>query len=218
MKTAMPGSPRPVRWVIGGVHTETQPTFFVLLGVFFLMEVGRVPLWQALAFPVVVWGSVLLHEFGHAIVARLFGQEVLGIRLHGFGGATYHRGKLSPLGRVCISLAGPMAGFVASAPLWFVPVSESSPVVTALVGQLLWVNVGWGLINLFPALPLDGGQVVQGLLSFFMSPARARRAAGYLGAVAGLGVVGVSMWLGASSFLMLMGGYCAYISYQSAQA
>ena len=217
MSRVSSGSPGPVRWVIGGVYTETQPTFFILLGVFFLMEVGRVPFWQALAFPMVVWGSVLLHEFGHASAARHFGQEVLGISLHGFGGATYHRGALTPLGRVCVSLAGPMAGFLVSAPLWFIPLGESGAVVNVLVGQILWVNVGWGLINLFPALPLDGGQVVQGLLSFIMSPTRAQRMAGYLGACAGALVVLAAMWLGASSFLMLMGGYCAYISYQSAQ-
>jgi membrane-associated protease RseP (regulator of RpoE activity) len=168
-------------------------------------------------FPAVVLASVLLHEWGHAWMARAFGQEVLGIRLHGFGGATYHRGRLTPVGRICISLAGPFAGFVASFPLWFVPVPEGSIFFTALKWQLLWVNVGWGLINLFPALPLDGGQAVEGVFALFMKPDKARSAAGYLGATAGMAVVGVSLLLGLSSFLMLMGGYCAYISYQSAR-
>jgi len=150
-------------------------------------------------------------------MARVFGQEVLGIRLHGFGGATYHRGRLTPFGRICISLAGPCAGFIGSFPLWFVTVPEGWGFVDVLVGQLLWVNVGWGLINLFPALPLDGGQAVQGVFSLFMKPGDARSAAGYLGATAGMAVVGLSLWLGLGSFLMLMGGYCAYISYQSAR-
>ena len=65
--------------------------------------------------------------------------------------------------------------------------------------------------------PLDGGQAVQGMFSLFMKPGDARSAAGYLGATAGMAVVGLSLWLGLGSFLMLMGGYCAYISYQSAR-
>src|SRR5262249_41909951 len=104
------------------------------------------------------------------------------IALHGMGGTTSWR-VLLPLRRrdhVLISLAGPFAGFLFGVPFWaflrFAPVN----VLRALpeeaffgLRQLIWVNFGWGLINLLPVLPFDGGHVLEHALG----PKRARATA-----------------------------------------
>jgi len=113
----------------------------------------------------VVFVSVLLHEFGHALAARAFGLKPE-IRLYQMGGLTsWHSEKeVGPLKHLVISLAGPFTGFALGAcvlllgPLFVraIPVE----LVATTYFDLLWVNIGWGMFNLLPMLPLDGGQVL----------------------------------------------------------
>lgn len=135
----------------------------------------------------VCFGSILLHEFGHVLAFRLFGEEAEVI-LYGWGGMAVPRGAYqSHLARFVVSLAGPAAGFclagatMAAAFLsgatvhfgfhMFLPVLTASPSLTSggmaalhssrywyvLLNDLLWVNFYWGLVNLLPVYPLDGG-------------------------------------------------------------
>jgi len=108
---------------------------------------------------------VLLHEFGHALVARAFGLSPE-IRLYPMGGLTSwgSEHKISPLKHLAISLAGPaigfcLGGFVFAMGLVGLDIS-SSRLVNQLYFDLLWVNIGWGIFNLLPLLPMDGGQVL----------------------------------------------------------
>jgi Zn-dependent protease len=116
----------------------------------------------------VVFVSVLLHEFGHALVGRAFGLRP-NIQLYGMGGLTsWEAGReLSPGKHILISLAGPGAGFLFGSlvlVIWMqVPVETESLLVSTVIRDLLWVNFGWGIFNLFPILPLDGGNVMRSL-------------------------------------------------------
>ncbi|MCA9625870.1 MAG: site-2 protease family protein, partial [Myxococcales bacterium] len=77
--------------------------------------------------------------------------------------------------RIFVSAAGPLAGFVLGgiallvalyAPLPDVQ-PDSPPTHIALeygLGSLIWVNIGWGAINLLPILPLDGGHILEDIL------------------------------------------------------
>lgn len=113
---------------------------------------------------VVVLFSIVLHELGHALVGRAFGLEPQ-IRLYQMGGLTsWKTGKeLSALRHIAISLAGPAIGLlfgllvliVGQTGLFF-----QSELTFFIYSDLLWVNVGWGLCNLLPILPMDGGQVM----------------------------------------------------------
>lgn len=148
---------------IGKIPVEILPSFFlmaVILGGFGSLDLGAVAAWVA-----IVLVSVLLHELGHASVGLLFGLSPR-IQLHSMGGTTsWQQGlKLSSLKRIAISLAGPGAGFVFGAIIFLsrhwlealVPGHAGS----GLVVMLLYVNVAWGILNLLPMLPLDGGNVV----------------------------------------------------------
>ena len=123
-------------------------------------------LWIACAFL-----SILVHELGHAFAARIFGAQS-SILLYGFGGvAQYSHAPRAGWQRMLIALAGPAAGFVL---LGFVVASnalfEWSQLGTILRGVywfLVIMNLFWGLFNLLPIWPLDGGKVCRELLYIF---------------------------------------------------
>src|ERR1700742_3334403 len=108
----------------------------------------------------VVFFSVLIHEFGHALTIKAFGLAP-SIKLHGMGGLTSwtdSRG-LSPVRRIAVSVAGPVAGFLFGGLCLLFKPWLYNPTQSLLLVQtyrdLLWVNIGWGVINLLPILPMD---------------------------------------------------------------
>jgi len=123
---------------------------------------------------VVVAMSVVIHELGHALMGKLFGL-VPRIDLHGMGGTTSFTvpdgsapPPLAAWRRVAISLAGPFAGFAFAAivvGIQLVGLRPSHPLAQHGIAMLLWVNIGWGIFNLLPMLPLDGGNVMTSILS-----------------------------------------------------
>lgn len=116
----------------------------------------------------IVFLSVLVHELGHAFVGRSFGLAPE-ITLHAMGGITQSRvaRRLSPLQNGFLSVAGPGAGFLFAGIVFllhkFLPIEffDGVPYWRQGFRLLLWVNLGWGIFNLFPILPLDGGQVLR---------------------------------------------------------
>lgn len=156
---------------LGSIPVRVRFPFFLmvlLLGGAMRDETGRqdprlLVLWAAIVFV-----SVLVHELGHAIVGRSFGLRPW-IELHGMGGTTAwaQESELGHGRRIAVSLAGPFAGFLLGALVFAVSryaVVPSSPLGRFAVDRLLWVNVGWGILNLVPMLPLDGGNVMRGVL------------------------------------------------------
>ena len=118
----------------------------------------------ALAWTAIVLFSILLHEMGHALAARRFGARP-SIKLHAFGGLTFTGIHTSRVRQVVISLAGPLMGFAFGALVFFVSRRFSIGANQKwLIDQLLWVNIGWGIINLVPVVPLDGGHVLAAVL------------------------------------------------------
>jgi Zn-dependent protease len=85
------------------------------------------------------------------------------------------------------------------------------------VSYLLYISVFWGLINLLPIYPLDGGQIARELL-MKANPRQGIRQSLLLSVVAagGLAVVGLVLWR--SWFVALLFGYLAYSSYVALQA
>lgn len=155
---------------------RVQPWFFILAVIIGqgLMPAGN-PLIAMAMWIAIVFIGVLAHEFGHAIAGRMYGL-VPEITLHGMGGVTSWAGarRLSPQQNIVISAAGPAVGitlgtlalFVFGGDMFFVqaPGFVSLPPEGAqLAYAWVWVNLGWGLLNLLPILPLDGGHIVESL-------------------------------------------------------
>ena len=132
---------------------------------------------KGVAWLLLVFVSVLIHELGHALMGRAFGL-LPQIEVHGMGGTTSwlepieegkSRIKIGPLRSIAISLAGPFAGFVFGG--LFVLLGRaaflSHPLAKWTVGWLMWVNIVWGIVNLVPMLPLDGGNVMKSVFDLF---------------------------------------------------
>jgi len=108
---------------------------------------------------------VMVHELGHALVGRAFGTQPR-IVLHGFGGRTIAEGKPLSRGRsILMTLAGPGAGFLLG--LLVLVLERAYPPAglwKEVVRQIEFCTFGWGILNLMPVLPLDGGLVLRDAL------------------------------------------------------
>nr|MDQ3368984.1 site-2 protease family protein [Myxococcota bacterium] len=148
-------------WRLGkllGFPIELKLSFLLLLAIVFVAFGGLAGVFViCLAF-----SSVLLHELGHAVVARRLGVEVAGIELGFLGGAA----KMVNLPRTAnsellIAAAGPAVSLM---------LGGASLGIGALVGSELislvgWINLVIAGFNLIPALPMDGGRILRALLS-----------------------------------------------------
>jgi Zn-dependent protease len=196
----------------------------------------------------VVFVSILVHELGHALAFRRYGQHSR-IVLHFAGGLTipepvywgsgYANVALSPNQQIVISLAGPLAGFLLAALIIFIvmlmggsvlttrllgfiplPVNALLPfggrILSVLVSMLLWVNVFWGLFNLAPVYPLDGGSVIRNIL-IQVDPVDGVRKSLWISVIAGGLVALLGLVFFRSLFMLLLFGLLAFQSYQSLQ-
>ncbi len=121
---------------------------------------------------ILLFGSVLLHELGHALTARRYGIRTQDIVLTPIGGmARVLSMPTNPKQEIAIAVAGPLVSLSLSGIsfLFLIPLSMLSsmlPVVVFAGAQLLvYINLMLGLFNLVPALPMDGGRVLRGILA-----------------------------------------------------
>jgi tetratricopeptide (TPR) repeat protein len=164
----------------------------VIGGDFLLIMLLLGALWrtpeQLPAWMVIVTGSVLLHEFGHATLFDFFGFKPM-IRLYGGGGVTMamttteHR--ISPWRHIVIAAAGPVTGLILGGAVGLAVLASPRIGSSDIVEDLLWVSLGWSVINLLPFPGTDGGSIVTELTAIVM-----RRPAEAMGRVIGLIAVG----------------------------
>jgi stage IV sporulation protein FB len=115
---------------------------------------------------VVILVSVLIHEYGHALTALMFGQSAE-INLVGLGGLTKRQGpKLEHWKEFIIVFNGPLAGFLTFiiSYLLLSIVGERKSILIYTLEVAINVNFFWSLLNLLPVLPLDGGHLLRILL------------------------------------------------------
>lgn len=181
--------------------------------------------------------SIIVHELGHALTARAHGWEPW-ITLHGFGGlASYRPTYHSTRSQLLITAAGPGAGFLFAAVLlaaiaaaghevrfgWhfgtLLPVQFAgfaSDRLNMLLSDLLFINIFWGLVNLLPVYPLDGGQISRELLEL-AHPADGVRQSLWLSVVTAVVVAILAFTKMHDHFVAFFFGYLAYTSYTALQ-
>jgi Zn-dependent protease len=167
-----------MKFRMGSIPVQVKPTFFL---------VSAVLGWQGQAVDVAIWVavcfvSILVHELGHALVIAHFGGAP-SVLLYAGGGLTSGDKSKTPERRMLVSLAGPAAGFVLAGIVFaLVRPQPLHGLQKTLYDDLMWVNISWGLFNLLPMLPLDGGNAFESLIALGW-PARARVAAEVVSAV-----------------------------------
>jgi Zn-dependent protease/predicted transcriptional regulator len=114
---------------------------------------------------VLFFGSVLVHEFAHAVVAQARGIRVQDITLFLFGGATRARVESrGPGDEFLIALVGPLTSGLLAGIFWIVAGLGSdvlSRPLTGTLGYLAWTNLLLAAFNLVPGFPLDGGRLLR---------------------------------------------------------
>lgn len=151
------------RFTVFGTPVTVDWGFAVLVGLLFVA--GYRPLEYSLVLIGVIFVSVLLHELGHAAAFAAIGRSSR-IVITGFGGVTISEDQreLRDGEAVAVSLAGPSAEIalgMAALGLQRAGVGQDHELTRVLLRDLVWVNLLWGLANLVPVLPLDGGHVME---------------------------------------------------------
>lgn len=228
-------TPYDLRFNLFGIPVRVHPFFWLaaaILGAGGDPDPIQLVLWIGTVFV-----SILIHEMGHALAARAHGWQPW-ITLYGFGGlAAYRPTYHSHLAQIGISFAGPGAGFLFAAlivagvkasghnviwtwpetilPVRFEPFAN--PRLTILIFYLLYVNIFWGLANLLPIWPLDGGRI-SGELFTMANPRDGLQMSLWLSIFVAVGA-GVLAWTRLhDQFLALFCAYLAYNSYTTLQA
>jgi len=197
-----------------GIEIRIHLTFFFLLVFVWSTEAaaqGASSTSRGLALVGIVFGSVILHELGHALVARGSGVPAKGIILLPIGGITIldeAHAIPDPINGwrrdVRIAAAGPLvnlfiAGLSALVLLAAVPGFSltARPLLhsSALLRSIVWANLYLGLFNLLPAYPMDGGRVLRAFFSRRVDMVRATQRAVRIGHVFSILMIMVGMLL-----------------------
>ncbi len=216
-----------------GFPVRVHPMFWLMTALM-TWSGGEVPPKIILIWVGVVFVSVLIHELGHALAFRYYGSDA-SIVLYQFGGLAIPRH--SPHGvwqRIAVAFAGPAAGFLFALVILLLLAATGHQItfqldwipftwsriadrnVAIAVGDLMWVNVYWGLFNLLPIYPLDGGQISRNLFMRYDYRDGLLKSQ-WVSVIVAAGLA-VYVWIdsdGQRMFTVLMLGFLAFQNYQA---
>lgn len=159
-------------------------------------QLGTFAAWtRGVAAALLFFGSLLLHELGHAVMARRHGLEVSSITLFLFGGVAHlEHEPQDARTELKVAIAGPLVSvalavvFALAAEL---PLLAPGP--SAVATYLAGINLAVALFNLVPAFPLDGGRLLHGALWSMAGREKATRLATLAGSVFGYTLMGLGL-------------------------
>src|ERR1051326_3193539 len=164
---------------ISGIKVSVHWTFFLLLlWVLFSTYQQTKNFDQAgimVLFILAIFVCVVLHEFGHALMAKSFGIKTKSITLLPIGGiAQMEQFPEKPSQELLIAFAGPAVNIVIAGIFYLVMFSMklvpsvSQPISISGNNFLFYLfssNIALAIFNLIPAFPMDGGRVLRAILS-----------------------------------------------------
>lgn len=206
LRFSLLGFPVTIQWMFwvvivllsGQIDSLSQPGGLQMLGI-----------WMA-----VVLISILWHELGHVLFQKKYGAQPEIVLWGGGGLAIPHGGRFTRTQSFIISAAGPAFGLM----LWafseryfhyFPPKTEMAAV---LRNNIIFVNLGWSILNLLPVIPLDGGRMLEALLG----PKKIKITAG-IGLVLAIGMAAYAFLEFKSIFMAIFFGFFAYQNFQILQ-
>lgn len=171
-------------------------------------------------FALLAFGSILLHELAHAACAAAFGQAPHGIEITPLGAVMRleDESRLTPRRRATMLLAGPAMTSVLCA---LAVGMTRNGIIPLEVGRLLFLsNVSILLLNLLPALPLDGGRLATMLLGCLLPVQTAYRVMRVFTLTLGLAMIALNIYaswrLGGWNLSMAFAGCCLLYSAHAA--
>ena len=177
-----------------GIDVYMHATFLLIIVWVAFSYWAQFHTWQAVIggvlFVLALFLCVVLHEYGHALMARRFGVQTRDITLYPIGGvARLERIPEKPIEELWVALAGPAVNVVIAVAVLAIlaatgglaSLRDVSVVSGSFLVRLLAVNVLLVVFNLLPAFPMDGGRVLRALLAMRMEYVRATQIAAGVG-------------------------------------
>ena len=122
-----------------------------------MLSIGSDGPMQFTIFAAAVVIVILIHELGHAFMAKRLGGEDIRILLHSLGGLTQFDAPFSRRRNALVAISGPVTGFGLAAVVALLGAVSPEFRATPLYSNLLFITFGWSAMNVLPILPLDGG-------------------------------------------------------------
>jgi stage IV sporulation protein FB len=198
---------------IAGIDVKIHITFLLLLAYFGVSDWRDGGAYQgvlSMAFILLLFLCVLLHEFGHAMAGRHYGIRTPDITLLPIGGVARMQAiPERPWQEFVIAVSGPAVNVVIAGGLWVVLLlfpnllDEANPVSSEILPNLMTINLALLAFNMIPAFPMDGGRVLRALLAMKLNYLKATKIAARTGQVFAAGFVLVG--LGWNPMLLFIG-------------
>ena len=239
-----PQTPYDLHFSLLGIPVRVHPFFWVIA---ILLGFSAGKLINLLVWVVAMFLGILVHELGHALVMRRYGfsPRIILYGMGGLASSgpaqAYGSAGSSTQAQILISAAGPGAGFLLAALVvavleavgpgvqvvllngvvpFVAPVIKAGAVLdplTLFVWDLLFISIFWGVMNLLPVYPLDGGQIAQRIL-VAANPVDGVRQSLQLSFVTAIAVAVIGFALMRELFIVVMFGFLAFFSYRALQA
>jgi Zn-dependent protease len=203
---------------ISDIDISIHLTFFLLLlwiGISYWQHTQDInAVVQGVGLILVLFGCVVLHEFGHALTARRFGTITRSITLLPIGGvAAMEKMPEDPRQEMLVAVAGPAVNLFIAAVLWLwfalspIQVIGDSTLTADVpfLYKVMVLNLMLAVFNMLPAFPMDGGRVLRAAMAMRMGREPATRWAASIGQ--GLAVVMFALGLLYNPFLMLIAAF-----------
>ncbi len=233
-----------LRFSIAGIPVRVHPLFWVIAILFGSSSSSIISLliWIAAIFISILIHelghafAMRRHGLGSQIILHFSGGLTVPESVSWGGG--YANIALTANQQIFISLAGPFAGFLFAAVvllasmamggsiipnfiLGFIPfpivlLPTGMEILNSFVMSLLWVNIFWGIINLMPVNPLDGGNVTRNIL-IQSDPLNGVRTSLWISVIAGGAMAVAGLIFLKSTYMAILFGLLAFQSYQSLQ-
>jgi Zn-dependent protease len=183
-----------------GVPIRLHFTFLLLLVFLIFIGIGGKQSGATTSvYIIALFGSVLVHELCHAVVARMYGLRTREIVMFPIGGVSRLESQPKPKQEPLIALAGPAANLIIGLVLLatqhgFLPLEKLSiPTDANLIERIALGNLILGLFNLLPAYPMDGGRILRALIALRKPEDEATQIAARAGRLlaVGLGLFGL---------------------------
>jgi Zn-dependent protease len=203
---------------IGRTSIHIDLSFLILIAFFVAMNYNQsLGLHWALLWIPVIFISVLIHELAHAAMIAALGFGASQIVLGGMGGVTINQRAARPWQDMLISVAGPFASFgLMFLAGWMrsnVGFIREDAMFNPMFHLLTLANLFWGIFNLIPVPPLDGGHATRDFFRMFLAERPAFVISIWIAMVAG-GVIAIWAFSRGQFFIALFIAWFTFSAFQ----